>query len=304
MSNRSIDDVAVVGAGTAGLQAALTLGRMRRRVVVLDTGRHRNDPADAMHNFLGHDGEHPDVLRAAARKDLAAYDTVELREATVVRITAENGAFTLAYDDGSVSPARRVVLATGVVDELPPLTGLAELFGGPVAHCPFCHGYEYADTVVGILGVGPHVGHMGRVLEPVARHVVVFADGEELPAALAEELASEGREVVSGAVSALSATPAGLRVTLADGATYDLGGLFVKPPWRQAAPFAEQLGLELSEVGAVTVDAMGRTSLPGVYAAGDMAAGPGLAMPMASVLTAAADGLRAGAACHMDLASG
>src|SRR5687768_3449764 len=129
MSNQPTYDVAVIGAGTAGLQAALTLGRMRRSVVVLGTDRYRNDPATHMQNFIGHDGTPPAELRAAARKDVEGYLTVDFVERAVTAISGEPDAFSLEVDGAQPISARRVVLATGVVDELPDVPGLAPLFG-------------------------------------------------------------------------------------------------------------------------------------------------------------------------------
>jgi thioredoxin reductase len=300
MSEHTTYEIAVVGAGSAGLQAALTLGRMRRQVAVFDTGRYRNDPTDAMHNFLGHDGESPASLRAAARADLARYATVALREQAVTRIARDGDGFRLELEAGAPVTVERLILATGVADTLPEVPGLAELFGAEVAHCPFCHGFEYADRPVGILGAAPHVPMMARVFDRIASHVVVLTGGAELDDETASALKRDEREVVTTPVAGVARSARGLTVTLDDGSTSELGGLMVKPDWSQAAPFAEQLGLELSAVGAVVVDAMGRTSLPGVYAAGDMAQGPGLPQPMASVLVAAAAGQIAAAACQMD----
>lgn len=300
MSEHTTYEIAVLGAGSAGLQAALTLGRMRRRVAVFDTGRYRNDPTGEMHNFLGHDGESPASLREAARADVARYATVELREQAVTRMTAEGDGFRLEVEGADPVTVARVILATGVSDVLPDVPGLVELFGAEVAHCPFCHGFEYADKPVGILGAAPHVPMMARVFDRIASEVVVLTGGDELDNDTAAALKRDERAVVTTPMTRVARSSAGLTVTFDEGSTRELGGLMVKPAWHQAAPFAGQLGLELSPVGAVVVDAMGRTSLPGVYAAGDMAQGPGLPQPMASVLVAAAAGQIAAAACQMD----
>ncbi|MBM0126638.1 NAD(P)/FAD-dependent oxidoreductase [Pimelobacter simplex] len=298
-------DVAVVGAGSAGLQAAQTLGRMHRSTVVIGTDRYRNDPTGHMHNFLGHDGAPPAELRLAARKDAEAYDDVHFLDvvgAGVTRISGELGDFLLEIEGQEPVRARRVLLATGVRDTLPDVPGIAENFGDLVAHCPFCHGHEYAGTRVGILGSAPHVAAMASMLQPIAEDRVVLTDGGDLDDATAALLARTGAAVVTDRLVAVRKEGAGLVVTLAGGVETTLGGLLVKTEWEQAAPFAAQLGLELSEAGAVVVDAFGRTSLPGVYAAGDLAQGPGLPMPMASVLVAAAAGMMAAAACVQDAA--
>jgi thioredoxin reductase len=295
-------DVAVVGAGSAGLQAAQTLGRMRQSTVVLGTDAYRNDPAEHMHNFLGHDGTPPAELRTAARKDAEQYDTVQFLERGVSRVSPDGGGFTLELVDGEVLRARRVLLATGVTDDLPDVPGLAPLFGDVVAHCPFCHGHEFADTPVGVLGSAAYVAPMAAMVAPIASQVVVLTNEGELEPATEAALHRMGVEVRHERVLGTGRGSLGVTVELEGGARIELGGLFVKTDWRQSTPFAEQLGLEMSPVGAVVVDAFGHTSVPGVYAAGDMAQGPGLPMPMASVLTAASGGLVAAAACVQDAA--
>lgn len=298
-------DVAVVGAGAAGLQAAQTLGRMHRRVVVLGTDRYRNDPADAMHNFLGHDGQPPAQLRAAARADAERYATATFVDREVTRIApldvAEGTTFVLEVAGHTAVHAERVLLATGVVDTLPEVPGLADLWGDLVAHCPFCHGHEFAGQAVGVLGDGPHLPRFVGMLAPIASRVVVLTDGVTLDPELAAGVERAGAEIRTGRVHAVRRGDDGQEVAVDLGdEVVRLGGLFVKTEWHQAAPFAEQLGLDLSPVGAILVDPLGHTSRPGVYAAGDIAQLPGLPQPMASVLTAAASGLMAAAACVQD----
>ena len=276
-------DAVVVGGGPAGLQATLTLARVHRRVLMVDSGSYRNDPAGHMHNVVAHDGTPPAEFRAAARKELAAYDTATVRDDAVTAIAAEGGGFRVELGD-EVVRSRGVVLATGVTDGLPDKPGLAELFGSVVAHCPFCHGHEFAGGHVGILGVAA-AGHLPGLVGPIASRVSVFTDGAELTVDL-PALVSVRTEPVTG----VCPSPVGATVSFADGPTEEVAGLFVSTALAQRAPFAEQLGLALNPSGCVEVDAMGRTSLPGVHAAGDMAHVAALPMPMASVMTAAASG--------------
>ena len=281
-------DAVVIGGGPAGLQATLTLGRVHRKVLMVDSGAYRNDPAAHMHNVVTHDGTPPAEFRAAAHKELAAYDTVTTRDATVTSVAADarsdlGAGFVVALGD-EVVRTRGVVLATGVVDTLPDLPGLHALFGSVVAHCPFCHGHEFAGGHVGILGVAG-AGHLPGLVGPIASRVTVFTDGEELTADLAAGVA-----VRTDRVTGVCPSPLGATISFADGTTEDVAGLFVSTTFTQRAPFAEQLGLALNPSGCVEVDAMGRTSVPGVHAAGDMAHVAALPMPMASVMTAAASG--------------
>ena len=276
-------DAVVIGGGPAGLQATLTLSRVHRRVLMVDSGHYRNDPAAHMHNVVTHDGTPPAEFRASARKELAAYDTARVRDDTVTSVSRDDTGFVVALGEELVR-ARGVVLATGVADTLPHKPGLEELFGSVVAHCPFCHGHELAGGHVGILGTAG-AGHLPGLVGPIASRLTVFTDGEELTAELPAQVAVRTDRVTCVCPSAVGAT-----LSFDAGPSEDVAGLFVSTTLTQRAPFAEQLGLALNPSGCVEVDAMGRTSVPGVHAAGDMAHVASLPMPMASVVTAAASG--------------
>jgi thioredoxin reductase len=300
-----VRSVAVIGGGPAGLQATLTLGRVHRDVVLLDAGEGRNAPASHMHNLVTRDGTPPAEFRRLAHQELAAYPTVEVRAArvrAVAPVPAPSGsagsgapaatAYRLDLEDGSSLTARRVVLATGVRDQLPEIPGLAELWGDLVAHCPFCHGHEFAGRRVAVLGAAP-AAHLPGLLRPVVGEVVVLTHGQELAAPV-------DVPVVTAPVQALERQGDGVRVRLSSGERLDVAGVFVGTALLQAAPFADHLGLELNPSGCVRVDARGRTSVDGVYAAGDMAHVPELPMPMASVAQAVAAGALAGATVVAD----
>lgn len=282
--NLNTYDVIILGGGPAGLQAALTLGRIHRRVVMLDSGSYRNDPAEHMHNVVTHDGAPPAEWRAAARKDLAAYDTVEVRDAAARRVARDGEGFRVELGAEQLR-ARGLLLATGLRDTLPDKPGLAELFGTVVAHCPFCHGHEFAGQHVALLGDGPQVHHLAGLVGPIAARITLLTDGAESAGSL-----PAGVAVRSEPVTGLCRSAVGAVVSFAGGPDEEVGGVFVSTGLSQAAPFAEQLGLALLPSGCVEVDAMGRTSVPGVHAAGDMAHQASLPMPMASVMTAAASG--------------
>lgn len=270
-------DVIVIGGGPAGLQAALTLGRMHRDVLVLDSGQYRNGTVEHAHNYATHDGIAPADLRRLARADVAAYETVEVREAAAERVEQDGDDFVVHLGEASERSAA-VILATGVRDALPDIPGLADAWGKEIAHCPFCHGHELAGGTVALDVEGAHAERLTAMLGRL--------DAELVP--------------VFGRVQRVERRDGGLDLTLDDG-TIHVDGMFIGPTFSQSAPFAAQLGLALNDSGCVQVDAFQTTSLPGVFAAGDAAHVPDLPMPMSSILTSQAAGLVAGAGCVQHL---
>ncbi|WP_214467368.1 NAD(P)/FAD-dependent oxidoreductase [Microbacterium flavescens] len=270
----------VIGGGPAGLQAALTLGRMHRRVLLVDSGEYRNGTVEHAHNLLTNDGTPPAQLRAAARAEIAAYDTVEVRDAAVDRVTADDGAFRVVFTDGGAATGLRLLLATGVRDELPPIPGLEAEWGRRVAQCPFCHGHEFAGRAVAVALDGDHAAMIGRMLEPVASTVTIVPPGD---------------------IARVVSETDGIRIEKRDGERVTVAGLFIAPTPHQRTPFAEQLGCRMLPSGSVEIDPVGQTSVPGVYAAGDMAHVASAAGPMVSLAAAIAAGQMAAAGIVRDL---
>ncbi|MFD6448734.1 NAD(P)/FAD-dependent oxidoreductase [Promicromonospora sp. NPDC060204] len=293
-------DAVVIGGGPAGLQAALTLGRMHRRVLLLDSGEYRNATAEHMHNVVTNDGRPPAEFRALARAELAAYATVTVREDAATAVVPDGDGFRVELGADS-APARAVVLATGLRDTLPAIPGLEPLFGTVAAVCPYCHGHELSGKPVAVLGSGPHVTRVAFLLERIASRLTVLADDGDLDPDTRALLADAGVAVRPEPVKELVRTVDGARVVLAEGPDEEVGGIFVAAEFGQRAPFAQQLGLTLLPSGAVEVDAMARTSLPGVFAAGDMAHTSAMPRPMASVLMAAASGQLAAVSLDAEL---
>ncbi len=293
-------DVIIIGGGPAGLQAALALGRLHRSCLVLDSGSYRNAAATHMHNFLTHDHRVPAEFRGAARQDLSRYATVELLEEAAEELIPSDSGFAVTTSSGSRVEARRVILSTGVRDLLPAVPGMAELWGTVVAHCPFCHGHEFSDGTVAIQG-GPHAPRLAAMLAPIAGQLMVLANGYELSGSELDQLARIGAEVRNGELVAMHRDGEGAKAELDDGTSVLVDGFFVAGTLEQSAPFAETLGLNLLPSGCVEVDGFGRTSMPGVFAAGDLAHQAAYPMPLASVLNAAAAGGLAAVAVLQEL---
>lgn len=294
-------DVLIIGGSYAGLSAALALGRARRTVLVLDSRRPRNRFTPHAHNLLLHDGDAPADLAARARQQVAAYPTVQLLDSQATTAAQQpDGTFEVATETHGTLRARRLLLATGLRDELPPVPGFAECWGKSVIHCPFCHGYEVADQPTGIWNNGPEVAHQVQMLLNWSRQLTVFTNG---PANFGPEvhelLQTKQIELVETPVAELLHTGGQLTgLRLADGRARPLPVLYARLPWQQASALPAQLGCEITEQVLVRTDASYRTTVPGVYAAGDCAVAP----PQLAVAIAA--GNLAGASLSRELILG
>ncbi|MFB4304135.1 NAD(P)/FAD-dependent oxidoreductase [Actinomadura sp. NTSP31] len=294
-------DVVVIGGGAAGLNGALMLARSRRSVVVLDAGSPRNAPAEGVHGLLARDGMPPAELLERGRVEVRRYGG-QVVAGTVTGAARDAGGFTVALEGGRTVRARRLLVTTGLVDELPDVQGLRERWGRDVVHCPYCHGWEVRDQAIGILAGGPMSMHQALLFRQLSADVVFFAhtapppSGEE-----AEQLAARGVRVVEGKVVALEIAGdriAGVR--LADGSVVARDALAVAPRMVARADFLAGLGLRPAEhpSGAgehVPSDATGRTDVPGVWVAGNVTD------LTAQVGAAAAAGAAAGAQINADL---
>jgi thioredoxin reductase len=296
-------DAIIVGGGPAGLAAALTLGRSRRRVLLLDAGQGRNAPAAAVHNLLAHDGTPPAELRRIGREQLGRYPTVEVREAAVDGADAlPEGGFRLRLAGGEGVAARRLLLAIGLADELPEIDGLAALWGRSAFHCPYCHGFEASGRRLAVLGAGPDRVRLALQLTRFSDDLVLCADGQPLDGDLAERLAANGVRVLGEPVRRFEGRGGQLeRIVVGHREPLERDAVFVATVPRQRSDLAARLGCGLLPDGCVEVDELARTSVPGVYAAGDMAHRAALPMPFAAVSWASASGTLAGAMLDQDL---
>ena len=283
-------DVVIAGGGPAGLAAALTLGRARKRVLLCDAGPRRNAAAVHMHNFVTRDGTAPTEFRRIARQQLEPYRNVETREARIEDVRGARGAFDVQLSTGSVQ-ARRILLCTGMVDELPQIEGLGALWGKSVFICPYCHAWEVQDRRYAYLAINLEKIDFALLLRGWTSDVVVLTGGRVvLPADVVARLNAGGVRVDDRAIARLVPTSNAQdleRIEFTDGSSMERDVLFLHPPQHQIQ-IVRALGLGLDPGGYVRVDATTReTSVAGIYAAGD------LVMPMQGALLAAASGTAA-----------
>lgn len=287
-------DVAVVGGGAAGLSAGLMLARARRSVVVVDAGQPRNAPAEGVHGLLGHDGVPPAELLARGREEVRRYGG-RVQTGEVSTVSRNSGGFLLELADGRHLMARRLLVTTGLVDELPNVPGLRERWGRDVLHCPYCHGWEVGGRTIGVLASGPRSVHQALLFRQWSHDVIFFSHTLSPTSEEAEQLAARGIREVGGEVASLEVVKdrlAGLR--LIDGRLVECEAVVVSPRMLARAELLTDLGLKPVEhpsgIGEyIPADATGRTEVSGVWVAGnvtDLAAQVGAAA--ASGATAAA----------------
>ena len=289
-------EVVVIGGGAAGLSAALVLTRARRRVAVVDAGTPRNAPAAHMHGFLSRDGLPPGDLLAIGRDEVRAYggDIIDGTVAGAVRSAGSD--FRIQLTNGSILSARRLLIATGLRDVLPDIPGIRERFGRDVLHCPYCHGYEVRDQPIAVLGGTPDAVQHAQLLRQWSSDVVALPNADILTTDQREQLAARGIGVVDGRVQRLVVDDDHLRgVELEDGRVVRRAAVFVRPHFAPHNDVLVALGAALDDSGWVVSDATGRTTVPGVWVAGNVA------NPRAQVITAAGEGSSAAIALNADL---
>jgi thioredoxin reductase len=292
-------DVVVVGGGAAGLSAALVLSRARRRIAVVDAGEPRNAPAAHMHGFLGWDGASPATLLEQGRHEVTSYGG-ELISGTVTDLSPVIGEnahpFEVTLSDGGSLFARRVLVTTGLRDEIPDIPGVRERWGRDLLHCPYCHGYEVRDQPIGVLGGTPEAVAHALLIRQWSHDVVFFTHASDLSAADRQQLVSRAIGVVDGPVSRLVVDDDRLTgVELESGQVVRRTAVFVRPQFIPNSDLLGRLGCATHDNGWVIADSAGATSVPGVWVAGNAA------NPKAQVVTAAGEGSAAAIAMNNHL---
>lgn len=297
-TSNTTHDVAVIGAGPAGIAAATALARSLRSVVVIDAGEPRNRFAAHAHNVLGSEGLSPLAINARGREDAQAYGA-EFREGRVTRIERTGDGFVVGIDgEQDELRVRRVILATGLIDVLPELPGLAERWGRTALHCPYCHGYEVRGQRIAVLATGPNATHQALLFRQLSDDVtVVVQPGGEPDAESAMLLAAVGVRVIEAAATAVEG---GADLRLADGSLLEADAVVVGPRFTVRGELFEQLrgtltAQPMTGLPTIDVDFSGRTAVDGVWAAGNARD------LMAQVSSSAAQGVMAGAAVNGDL---
>jgi thioredoxin reductase len=290
-------DVIIAGAGPAGLSAALVLGRCRRRVLICDAGHPRNAASHALHCFLTRDGIEPAEFLRIAREELGAYETIELRQIEVTDAQSLASGFEVTLSTGERISSRKLLLATGVVDDLPKIEGLAEFYGRSVFHCPYCDGWEKRDQPIAIYGRGENGLGLSLELLLWSRDLVLLTDG---PAGLSrpelERLADHAIKLREDRIERLEGSNGNLeRIVFGNGESLARSAMFFSSSQRQTSDLAERLGCEFTEQGCVDTGTYETTNVPGLYVAGDSS------RLVQFVIVAASEGAQAAVAINKEL---
>jgi thioredoxin reductase len=263
-------DVVVVGGGVAGLSAALVLGRARRHTLVLDSGECRNAPAAAVRGLFSRDGAAPAHLLTIGRRQLRIYDDVVIRQQPATDARALEEGFEVSLADGTSVHARKLLLAFGVADDLPPIQGLRERWGKSVLHCPFCHAWELRDQPLALHARGDEILELTELLSGWSEHLVVCSDGPaELAADQLAQLACRCVDLREQRILRLEGAD-GVRIVFSNGPDLVCRALFLRPGQHPRSMLAYRLRCERTPKGLIRVDEFGATSVAGVYAAGDL----------------------------------
>jgi len=266
-----VADVIIIGGSYAGLSAAMALGRALRSVLIIDSGLPCNRQAPHSHNFITQDGEAPGAIAAKAREQVLGYPTVRLIDGRASAASKLEDRFEVTTEAGDRYAGRKLLFATGVTDLMPDIPGFAECWGISVAHCPYCHGYEVRDTTIGVVGNGDMGFEFARLISNWTNRLTLFTDG---PSTLTDEQRSalelHAIPIVEPRLRQLEHENGQIvNLLLDDESRHPMTTLFARTPFVQHCAIPEQLGCAIDEPGYIVVDDFKRTTVSGVYAAGD-----------------------------------
>ncbi|WP_325050460.1 NAD(P)/FAD-dependent oxidoreductase [Cohnella endophytica] len=292
-------DCVIIGGGPAGLSAALVLGRSRRHVTLFDNNQARNKVTHESHGFLTRDGVTPSELRAIARRDLEKYPSVQVKDVAIAQVSKQlDGTFLAFTEQGEAFRARKIILAAGLKELLPDIPGLREHYGKSLFSCPYCDGWEIRDQPLVVILDDPHVYHMAMTTSNWSKNLAICTNGANvLTPEQADKLRSKGFQVFFQRISGIRGQGGQMRsIVFEDGSEIARSAGFVGSKLKHATPIAESLGCGLNEKGGIIVDDLGKSSVEGVFAAGDNA----VIMP-SQLIIAAAGGSRAAMGVNMAL---
>ncbi len=291
-------DCAIIGGGPAGLNAALVLGRSRRDVILFDHNKPRNAVTHESHGFITRDGIPPRDFRRLAHEDIAKYPSVTIKPDKVTEVEPKGEGFQLTTGNGVMYQARTIILAAGLKEALPAVPGIHDYYGKSLFSCPYCDGWELRDKPLVVISEGSNIFHLAKIVYNWSKDMLVCTNGaNSLSVEQMGQLRQKGIQINLHRIKALHGENGQLsRVVFANNAAVKRAGGFITPSWDQAVPFGEALGCAMTQAGGFVTDDYGRTSVRGVYAAGDSSI-----IAPAQLIIAAGEGSKAAIGVNTDL---
>lgn len=292
-------DAVIIGGSYAGLSAAMALGRSIRKVLIIDSGKPCNRQTPYAHNFLTQDGKEPAAILDLAKSQVLAYPTIEFRNDTVIAVEGENNNFTISTLAGKRAFAKKILFATGVTDQIADIPGVADCWGISVIHCPYCHGYEFNGQPTGLLADGDEAVDFVRLIRDWSDKLILFTNGKsKIGESYRKQLADRNITINEKEIKQLIHQEGQLSaIEFVDQDKSHLNALYTIFPVSQHCDIPEKLGCSLVEKGYIQIDNYQKTTVPGIYAAGDNTSA------LRSVAAAVASGSKAGACIHHELIS-
>lgn len=297
MKTNELFDVIIIGGSYASLSAAMSLGRSLKKTLVIDSGKPCNAQTPYSHNFLTQDGKTPNEIATLGKQQVEQYDTVEFYNDVAVQAGRVDHDFLITTESGKMFSAKKLIVATGIKDQMPDIPGFSACWGISVIHCPYCHGYEFKNEPTGIFANGERAYHLATLVNNLTRELTILTNG---PADFSHEqseiLNRRGIAVMESTIVNLEHHHGHLQqVMLKDGTFLSLKAMYAAVPFVQHSEILAQLGCEITDTGHIKVDAFQKTSIPSIFACGDNSS------PMRSVSNAVATGALAGAMANMEL---
>lgn len=292
MQNTTLYDAVIIGGSNAGSSAAMSLARALKHVLIIDSGLPCNRQTPHSHNFITHDGWRPAEMHEIAKSEVLSYDTVQWLQGIVSGVTGSNNNFEVVVEGQNCTVrAKKLLFATGIKDLMLNIPGFAECWGISVIHCPYCHGYEYRGKATGILMNNEHAADFARFIQNWTPNLTLFTNGPSALTPVQKELTlSHNICIIETEITSINHTNGQLtQLSLADGSTHLLEALYARVPFEQHCRIPEQMGCKLTDQGYLEVTDQKRTTVPGIFAAGDNTS------PMRSVAAAVGAGNLAGA---------
>ncbi|MCV9932407.1 NAD(P)/FAD-dependent oxidoreductase [Flavobacterium sp. LS1R47] len=271
MINNNKYDVIIIGGSYAGFSAAMALGRSLRKVLIIDSGKPCNQQTPYSHNFITHDGKKPSDINAKAKKQVLKYPTVSFLEDKVSKVLKKESDFEINTQKGETFTSRKILFTTGLKDIFPKINGFAECWGISILHCPYCHGYEVKNEKTGIIANGAMGFEFTKMVSNWTKDLTVFTNGEtSLTKEQSTILEKKNITIVETQIDYFQHNEGKLMsIIFKDGTKTAVKALYAKPPFEQHSLLPQELGCEITEQGLIKVDAFQKTTIAGIYAAGD-----------------------------------